>query len=155
MRDVAETRQADDEAVHLAERLKAERFGGVVAFLPSLSVSFFVDLKWGCRGWGGGGGGLRDGGIVKRSIEDEEGDVSVGSPEVREEAEDADGGGERDEEGEDERGAGVVEDEADEGDAEEAAEGEGDVEEVVDGFGGGVAVQQVTRIAAGWWRRSS
>ncbi len=92
---------------------------------------------------GGGGGGLRDGGIVKRSIEDEEGDVSVGSPEVREEAEDADGGGERDEEGEDERGAGVVEDEADEGDAEEAAEGEGDVEEVVDGFGGGVAVQQV------------
>lgn len=124
MRDVAETRQADDEAVDLAEGLKAEGFGGVVAF-PPLAVCqfFFVDLKCGCRMVGGAG--LRDGGIVKRSIKDEEGDVRVGSPEVREEAEDADGGGERDEEGEDEGGAGVVEDEADEGDADEAAEGEG------------------------------
>lgn len=107
--------QTDDESVDLAEGVEAEDFGRVVGH----------------------------GGVVERAVEDEKGDVGVRGPEVRQDAEEADGGGDGNEQGEHKGRAGVVEDEADQGNGDDAAEREGDVEDVVDVDGLRVRREQV------------
>lgn len=120
LEEIQQAGEADDEAVDLAEGVEAKHLGGVVG----------------------------DGGVVEGPVEDEEGDVGVRGPEVGQDAEDADGGGDGDEEGEDEGRAGVVEDEADHGDGDDAAEREGDVEDVVDVHGVLVRREQVLVLRA-------
>ena len=92
--EVEQTGEADDETVYLAEGLEAEYLGRVVGH----------------------------GGVVQRPVEDEEDDIAVRGPQVRQHAQDADGRGDGDEEGEREGRARVVEHEADERDAQDAAD---------------------------------
>ena len=80
LREIQDTRKTNNEAIHASKGVEAKDFGRVVGY----------------------------GGVVEGAIEDEENDVGVAGPGVREETQGADQGSDGDEEGEGEGRGGVV-----------------------------------------------
>lgn len=99
LREVQQTCEANDEAVDFAKGGEAKDFGGVVAGRKVSHAS---------ESWRAGGN-LRDGGVVERSVKDEQNDVGVCGPSLGNHTQHTNGRRNGDEQSQCESGASVVE----------------------------------------------
>ena len=115
LREVKQACSQDDETVDLPKSVKAKDLGCVI----------------------------RHSGVVKWSVEDEEGNVDIGSPCVGEGAQNAEGSSSCNEEGKDKRRAEVIEYESDEWNGKNSASRQSNVKDLIHTFSEQIVVKHV------------